>query len=162
MPASIQIRCKAFTASRFCAVAVLALCSIAPGSHARAAKRQSASATVQPRVIEVTADRDSQYRIHGQSRAVISVTAGEPLLLRITAVKAKSRNRDGSVHGFSLLRTKDHQPVPGWEFLLHPGMNEFPATAPAEPGDYQVVCTVICSEDHEQMNMKLVVLPGGK
>jgi heme/copper-type cytochrome/quinol oxidase subunit 2 len=38
----------------------------------------------------------------------------------------------------------------GMEFLL---------TAPDEAGDYEVVCTVVCSEDHEGMHMKLVVLP---
>jgi heme/copper-type cytochrome/quinol oxidase subunit 2 len=122
---------------------------------------QSASQAPQPRVIEVTADHDSQYRIHGQTRQVITVTAAEPLVLRITAIKAKSHNRDGSVHGFSLLHAKSRQLVPGWDFLLHPGMNEFSVTAPAEPGDYEVVCTVICSDDHEQMNMKFVVLPSG-
>jgi heme/copper-type cytochrome/quinol oxidase subunit 2 len=122
---------------------------------------QSASVASQPRVIEVTADHDSQYRIHGQTRQVIAVTAGEALILRITAIKARSRNRDGSVHGFSLLHAESRQLVPGWDFLLHPGLNEFSVTAPVEPGDYEVVCTVICSDDHEQMNMKFVVLPNG-
>lgn len=122
---------------------------------------QAATAASQPRVIEVTADGDSQYRIHGQSKPVITVTAGEPLTLRITAIKAKSKNRDGSIHGFALLRAKDHHPVDGWDFALRPGINVFNATAPYEPGEYVVVCTVICSEDHEQMNMKFVVLPSG-
>jgi heme/copper-type cytochrome/quinol oxidase subunit 2 len=31
--------------------------------------------------------------------------------------------------------------------------------APQEPGEYVVICTVICSEDHEGMTLKLVVLP---
>jgi hypothetical protein len=122
--------------------------------------QQSNAAAPQPRVIEVTADHDSQYRIHGQSKPVITVTAGEPLTLRITAIKAKTKNRDGSVHGFALLRAKDRHPVASWDFTLRPGLNEFKAIAPAEPGDYEVVCTVICSEDHEQMSMKFIVLPG--
>jgi heme/copper-type cytochrome/quinol oxidase subunit 2 len=29
--------------------------------------------------------------------------------------------------------------------------------APDEPGEYVVVCTVICSEDHEGMFMRFVV-----
>lgn len=140
-----------------CGVAIAVFCLAA--SSVRAG--QSATAASQPRVIEVTADHDSQYRIHGQSKPVITVTAGEPLTLRITAIKAKSKNKDGSIHGFALLRGKDHHPVDGWDFALRPGLNEFKAVAPAEPGDYVVVCTVICSEDHEQMSMKLVVLPGG-
>jgi heme/copper-type cytochrome/quinol oxidase subunit 2 len=112
-----------------------------------------------PRVIEVIAGHDSRYKIQGMSKPSITVTANERILLRVTAIRAKQSNRDGSIHGFSLLRPKDHQPVPGWELLLKPGVQEFPLTAPAESGEYQVVCTVICSEGHEQMNMKFIVEP---
>jgi hypothetical protein len=116
----------------------------------------------QPRIIEITADHDSRYRITGQAKPVLTVTAGESLLLRITAIRAKTRNRDGSVHGFTLLRAKDRTLVPGWDFLLQPGTQEFAVTAPAEAGEYEVVCTVICSGEHEGMNMKFVVLPKGE
>ena len=85
--------------------------------------------------------------------------SGEPVLLRITASKAKSWNRDGSIHGFTLLRAKDRTKVEGWDLLLKPGKQEFQLTAPSEPGDYEVVCTVICSKDHEDMHMKFTVLP---
>jgi hypothetical protein len=112
-----------------------------------------------PRVIEVLADHDSRYKIQGQSKPSITVTANEKILLRVTAIRAKQSNRDGSIHGFSLLRPKDHEPVPGWELLLKPGVQEFALTAPGEPGEYLVVCTVICSEGHEQMNMKFIVEP---
>jgi hypothetical protein len=115
----------------------------------------------QPRVIELTADHDSRYRIAGQAKPTITATASEALILRITAIRAKTRNRDGSVHGFTLLRAKDRSPVPGWDFLLQPGVQEFTVTAPEEPGEYEVVCTVICSGEHEGMNMKFIVLPKG-
>jgi heme/copper-type cytochrome/quinol oxidase subunit 2 len=121
-----------------------------------------AKAQQAPRLIEVLADHDSRYKMQGQSKPSITVTAGEQIRLRITAIRAKQNNRDGSIHGFSLLRSKDHQPVPGWELLLKPGVQEFALTAPAEPGEYLVVCTVICSEGHEQMNMKFVVEPEAK
>ena len=111
----------------------------------------------QIRVIEVLADRDSRYKIAGEKVPQISVKASEPILLRITARKAKSWNRDGSIHGFSLLRAKDRSKVPGWDLLLRPGTQEFSITAPDEPGEYVVVCTVICSEDHEGMFMRFVV-----
>ena len=112
----------------------------------------------QARVIEVLADKDSHFKIAGMSRPEITVKAGEPLLLRINARKGKTWNRDGTVHGFTLLRAKDHSKVTGWNLELKPGTQEFSLTAPAEPGEYEVLCTVICSEDHEGMRMKFVVL----
>ena len=113
----------------------------------------------QPRVIELTADRDSRYRIAGQRTPEISVKAGEEILLRVTARKAKSWNRDGSIHGFSLLRAKDRSKVEGWDLLFKPGTQEFLLTAPSEPGEYEAVCTVICSEEHEGMHLKFTVVP---
>ncbi|MGZ4897678.1 MAG: hypothetical protein ACXVJ0_14565 [Candidatus Angelobacter sp.] len=113
----------------------------------------------QGRVIEVLADKDSHFKIAGMTRAEITVKAGEPLLLRIIARKGKTWNRDGTVHGFTLLRAKDHHKVSGWDLELKPGTQEFSLTAPVEPGDYEVLCTVICSEEHEAMRMKFVVLP---
>lgn len=114
-----------------------------------------------PRVIEITADHDSRYQIPGQSHPVIVAFAGEELLLRITAYRAKTQNRDGSVHGFTLLRAKDRSRVPGWDFLLKPGVQEIAVRAPDEPGQYEVVCTVICSKNHEGMHMKFIVRPAG-
>jgi len=113
----------------------------------------------QARVIEVLADKDSHLKMAGMGRAEIRVKAGEPILLRVTARKGKTWNRDGMVHGFTLLRAKDHHKVNGWDLELKPGMQEFSLTAPAEPGEYEVLCTVICSEEHEGMRMKFVVLP---
>jgi len=116
-------------------------------------------ARAQARVIEVTADRDSRYKIAGQRTPEITVKAGEQILLRVTAHRAKTWNRDGSIHGFTLLRAKDRTKVDGWDLLFKPGTQEFLLTVPKEPGAYEVVCTVICSEDHEGMHMKFTVLP---
>lgn len=118
-----------------------------------------AQAAEQPHVIEITADSDSRYKIAGQRTPAITVKAGEQLLLRVTARRGKTWNRDGSIHGFTLLRAKDRTHVEGWDLLFKPGKQEFLLTAPAEPGEYEVVCTVICSEDHEGMHMKFTVLP---
>ena len=117
-----------------------------------------AHAGVQSRLIELTADHDSRYKIAGQSSPEITIKSGEPVLLRVTARRAKSWNRDGSIHGFTLLRAKDRSKVEGWDLLFKPGTQEFLLIAP-EPGEYEAVCTVICSEDHEGMHLKLVVLP---
>jgi heme/copper-type cytochrome/quinol oxidase subunit 2 len=111
------------------------------------------------RVIELLADHDSRYKIAGETIPEITVKAGEQVLLRVTARRGKTWNRDGSIHGFSLLRAKDRTRVEGWDLLFKPGKQEFQLTAPAEPGEYVVVCTVICSEDHEGMHMKFTVLP---
>jgi len=111
------------------------------------------------RVIEILADHDSRYKMEGMKQPAITVRAGEVITLRITAKKAKNVNRDGAIHGFTLLRAKDRRPVPEWDFLLKPGIQELTLEAPGEPGEYVVICTVICSQDHEGMNMKFVVLP---
>lgn len=116
-------------------------------------------AKAQARVIEITADSDSRYKIAGQRTPEITVKAGEIVLFRITAKRGKSWNRDGSIHGFTLLRAKDRSRVDGWDLLLKPGTQELTMKAPEEPGSYEVVCTVICSEDHEGMHMKFTVLP---
>jgi heme/copper-type cytochrome/quinol oxidase subunit 2 len=117
------------------------------------------TAQAQVHVIEVIADKDSRYKSPAGSKPEITLKAGEQILLRVTAHKGKTWNRDGSIHGFTLLRVSDRSKVPDWNLLLRPGSQEFVLTAPAEPGEYVVVCTVICSEEHEGMNMKLVVVP---
>jgi hypothetical protein len=111
------------------------------------------------RLIEVLADHDSRYKIQGQKQPTITAKPGEELTLRVTAIKAKNHNRDGSVHGLALLRVSDRKPVPGWDLLLKPGAQEFNLTAPSELGEYIVICTVICSVGHEEMTMKFVVEP---
>jgi len=116
-------------------------------------------ASAQAHVIEITAGSDSRFKIAGQRTPEITVKAGEQVLLRVTARRGKTWNRDGSIHGFTLLRAKDRTRVEGWDLLFKPGEQEFFLTAPKEPGEYEVVCTVICSEDHEGMHMKFSVLP---
>ena len=115
-------------------------------------------AIAQTRVIEVVADKDSRFKMSA-GKAEITVKPGEPLLLRITARKGKSWNRDGAVHGFTLLRAKDRAKVPGWDLELKAGTQEFELVAPLEPGEYEVLCTVICSDEHEGMRMKFLVVP---
>ena len=128
-------------------------CSVLLLVGARPARPQS------PRTIEILADHDSRFKMAGLKEPEITAHAGEPLILRVTAIKAKNRNRDGSIHGFALLSAKDRSHVPGWDFLLKPGVQNLEATAPTEPGEYVVVCTVICSDDHEGMHMRFVVVP---
>lgn len=110
-----------------------------------------------PRVIELTADHDSRYRQGHKASPEIEVFAGEPLVLRITVVRAKEMARDGSVHGLALLDKKSNA-VAGWRFFFQPGIQELTVTAPSEPGRYTAVCTVICSDAHDGMGFTLIVI----
>jgi heme/copper-type cytochrome/quinol oxidase subunit 2 len=141
----------ATTRARLSGIALAAFLTVPlPGAQIDAA---------QVHVIEVVADKDSRYKSPDGGKPEITLKAGEQVLLRVSARKAKSWNRDGSIHGFTLLRAADRAKVQGWILLLRPGQQEFQLTAPAEPGEYLVVCTVICSEDHEGMNMRLLIVP---
>ena len=136
------MRCPAHLALMVCTLAAALPC----GSQLAA----------QPRVIELTAGKDSRYRLGRKVTPTIEVTAGEPLILRITAERARQVARDGSVHGLALL-DKDSNAVPGWRFSLRPGVQDLAVSAPLEPGRYTAVCTVICSDSHEGMRFTLLV-----
>src|SRR5215468_5270388 len=82
-------------------------------------------AAAQARVIEVLADKDSHFKIAGMNKPEITVKAGEQITLKIDARKGKTWNRDGTVHGFTLLRKKDHAKIAGWDLELKPGVQEF-------------------------------------
>jgi plastocyanin len=116
------------------------------------------SAQNQIRVVEILADKDSRYKIGRQKSPTLTFKAGEEVQFRITAKKAKSLNRNGSIHGFALIRKKDGAKIPDWDLELKPGIQEFILKVPSEPGEYEIVCTVICSEGHEDMNMKVIVI----
>ncbi len=111
----------------------------------------------QAQTIEVLADKDSRFKIAGKSAPQITLKAGETVRLRITAVQGKTWSRDGAVHGFTMVRLKDRAKVPRWDLELMPGAQEFVLVAPSQPGEYEILCTVICSDDHEGMRMKVLV-----
>jgi heme/copper-type cytochrome/quinol oxidase subunit 2 len=116
------------------------------------------SAQNQIRVVEILADKDSRYKIGRQTSPTLTFKAGEEVQFRITARKAKTRNRNGSIHGFALIRRKDGAKFADWDLELKPGIQEFILKVPSEPGEYEIVCTVICSEGHEDMHMKVIVI----
>ncbi|MBV9180858.1 MAG: hypothetical protein JO356_06060 [Acidobacteria bacterium] len=132
-------------------IALLA-CTLVSGPTCRA----QSSPPLDARVIELTADKDSRFRLGGKISPVIEVRPGQALILRIVAVRAQTVARDGSVHGLALL-DKNMDPVPGWRFFLHPGVQELAVAAPSEPGRYHAVCTIVCSDNHEGMGFTLWV-----
>ena len=112
----------------------------------------------QVRVVEILADKDSRYKIDRQASPTLTFRAGEQVRFRITARKAKTLNRSGSVHGFALIRKKDGAKFPDWDLELKPGTQEFVLKVPSETGEYEIVCTVICSDGHEDMHMRVIVV----
>jgi plastocyanin len=112
----------------------------------------------QIRVIEILADKDSRYKIGRQASPTLTFKAGDEVQFRITAKKAKTINRNGSIHGFALIRKKDGAKFADWDLELKPGTQEFILKVPSEPGEYEIVCTVICSDGHEDMHMKVIVI----
>ena len=128
------------------AVSLLGVLLLLPAVHVRAAG---------PRVVEVIADKDNQFKVLGQKKAVITVKAGEVIRLRITSRKGTEWDKDGAVHSFTIKELKDQ----GWDLRLKEGTQEFTLVAPKEPGEYVVECTVKCGDGHDDMRMKLVVTP---
>jgi heme/copper-type cytochrome/quinol oxidase subunit 2 len=110
------------------------------------------------RVIEILADKDSRFKIGQRVNPTLTLKAGEEVQFRITAKKARTLNRNGSIHGFALIRKKDGAKFPDWDLELKPGTQEFVLKVPTEPGEYEIVCTVICSDGHEDMHMKVLVV----
>lgn len=106
-----------------------------------------------PRVINVIADKDNRFKVPGQTNPVITVKKNEVIKLHITAHKATEWDKDGTVHSFTIKELKDQ----GWDLRLKEGVQEFTLAAPADPGEYQIECTVKCGDGHDDMKMKLIV-----
>ena len=115
---------------RLCGMVLAALLLRVLGAQVDPAQMHQA----QVHVIEIVADKDSRYKSPDGSKPEITLKAGEQVLLRVSARKAKSWNRDGSIHGFTLLRADDRTKVQGWNLLLRPGQQEFQLTAPCRTG----------------------------
>ena len=109
----------------------------------------------QPRLITIIADKDNLYKIPGQKLPVITLKVNEVVHLRITANKSTEWDKDGTIHTFTVNALKDQ----GWDLRLKEGTQDFTLVAPAEPGSYVVECTVKCGQGHDDMKMRLVVIP---
>ena len=105
------------------------------------------------KVWEVTATKDQTFLVKGEKKPVITVKAGEPVTLRITAFKGKESAKDGSVHSFTIKALADQ----GWNLRLQEGTKDYTLTAPSKPGEYVIECTVKCGPNHADQRMKLVV-----
>lgn len=109
-----------------------------------------------PRLITVIADKDNLFKVPGQKMPVITMKANEVVQLRIIAHKSTEWDKDGTIHTFTINALKDQ----GWDLRLKKeGPQDFTLVAPAQPGEYVVECTVKCGAGHDDMKMKLVVIP---
>lgn len=109
----------------------------------------------QPRVIQLTADKDNKFKVSGQKQPVITVKAKEVIKFRVTAHKGTETDPKypGCVHSFTIKDLKSQ----GWDVCLKEGMNEFVLVAPSKPGDYSIECMSKCGAGHDDMNMKMIV-----
>ena len=111
----------------------------------------------EPRVIQITADKDNMFKIPGpkQKQPAITVKAKEVIKFKITAHARESEfmEKDGAIHSFTITQLKDQ----GWDVRLKEGMNEFVLVAPDKPGEYNIECTIKCGKGHDDMKMKMIV-----
>ena len=109
----------------------------------------------EPRVIQLTADKDNKFKVPGQKQPVITVKAKEVIKFRVTAHKGTETDPKypGCAHSFTIKELKSQ----GWDVCLKEGMNEFVLVAPSKPGDYSIECMSKCGAGHDDMNMKMIV-----
>lgn len=108
-----------------------------------------------PRMIEILADKDAKFKVTGQKEPVVTLKAGEVVVLRITSRKGSEWAKDGATHSLAIKGLKDQ----GWDLRLYEGTKDFTVVAPAEPGEYLAECIVRCGPRHEDMRMKFIVTP---
>jgi heme/copper-type cytochrome/quinol oxidase subunit 2 len=109
--------------------------------------------TSEPRVIQVTADKDNVFKLPGQGKPVITMKPGEKATFRITSHFGGEKANDGTVHSFVVKALRDQ----GWDVRLKEGTEDVSLVAPQQAGEYKIECTVKCGRGHDDMNMKLVV-----
>lgn len=112
-----------------------------------------ANSSTTDKVWEVTATKEQAFVVKGEKKPVITVKAGQPVKLRITAEKSKESAKDGSVHSFTIKALADQ----GWNLRLKEGTQDYTLTAPSKPGEYVIECAVKCGPNHSDQRMKLVV-----
>jgi heme/copper-type cytochrome/quinol oxidase subunit 2 len=109
----------------------------------------------EPRVIQLTADKDNKFKVPGQKQPVITVKAKEVIKFKVTAHRGTETDPKypGCAHSFTIKELKSQ----GWDVCLKEGMNEFVLVAPSKPGEYSIECMSKCGKGHDDMNMKMTV-----
>ena len=109
----------------------------------------------EPRVIQLTADKDNKFKVPGQKQPVSTVKAKEVIKFKVTAHRGTETDPKypGCAHSFTIKELKNQ----GWDVCLKEGMNEFVLVAPSKPGEYNIECMSKCGKGHDDMNMKMTV-----
>ncbi len=109
----------------------------------------------EPRVIQITADKDNKFKVAGQKEPAITVKANEVIKFRVTGHKGTETDPKypGCIHTFTIKELKDQ----GWDVCLKEGMNEFALVAPSKPGEFKIECMSKCGKGHDDMGMKMIV-----
>jgi heme/copper-type cytochrome/quinol oxidase subunit 2 len=109
----------------------------------------------EPRVIQITADKDNKFKVPGQKDPALAVKVNEAIKFRVTGHKGTETDpqHPGCIHTFTVKELKDQ----GWDVCLKEGMNEFVLVAPSKPGEFKIECMSKCGKGHDDMGMKLSV-----
>lgn len=109
----------------------------------------------EPRVIQITADKDNKFKVPGQKDPSITVKVNEAIKFRVTGHPGTETDpqHPGCIHTFTVKELKDQ----GWDVCLKEGMNEFVLVAPSKPGEFKIECMSKCGKGHDDMGMKLSV-----
>jgi len=126
------------------------------GCFSMGARPSLSSRGGQGRVIELVADKDSRYKMEAKDKPSSHGQSGRSVVLRITRAGANRGIAMGPFTGFPCCGPKTGRrfPVGTCSLNRQAGVS---IDGSRGAGDYEVVCTVICSEDHEGMHMKFVV-----
>jgi heme/copper-type cytochrome/quinol oxidase subunit 2 len=131
---------------RFIRVGILL--AVLPGGSAPAVAGDAPS-----RTIELVA-KDNKFKVVGLKKGPLLLKAGETVTFDVTAYPGEVVAPDGAVHSFVVRELRGS----GWDVRLKEGKQEFTLTAPG-PGEYLIECMVVCGQGHDDMHLKLVVVP---
>ncbi len=129
------------------ALAAVAVLACALGGAVPPARAEEGARTV-----VLVADKDNRFKLAGGQKGPLVLKAGEKVTFRITATSIGPKAHDGAIHSFVVRKLR----AQGWDVRLKEGVQEFTLTAPP-PGEYLIECTVYCGNDHDNMNLKMIV-----
>ena len=121
----------------------------------RLVPRAVAEGLAPTRTVELIADKDNRFKFPDGQKGPLTLKAGEVVKFKVTSFFGGEKAKDGAVHSFVVRKLRDNDPA--WSVRLKEGVQELTVTAP-KPGNYLIECTVECGPNHDNMNLKMVVV----